>query len=348
MPKPPLIVPTKEGLYCEAGDFFIDPWRAVDRAVITHAHSDHARSGSRSYLCAKSGENILRHRIGIESDITGVPFGEVRSFGDVRVSLHPAGHILGSAQVRVEHRGEVWVVSGDYKTVADISCEAFEPVPCHTFITECTFGLPAYRWLPTETVFSEINNWWRRNQEQNRTSMLFAYSLGKAQRVLAGINSSIGPIGVHGSVAPFLPLYREQGIRLPDAEKVTVENAKSLKGKALIVAPGSAANTPWMKKLAPCSLAFASGWMAIRGNRRRQALDRGFVLSDHVDWTGLIDAVKATRAEQIGVTHGYTEPFVRYANEVLGLKAYTVPTHFEGEAQLESKDRNGKAEELNA
>lgn len=340
MPKPPLIRPTKEGLYCEAGDFFIDPWRAVDRAVITHAHSDHARSGSRRYLCSKSGEGVLRHRIGQKSNIAAIPFGEERSFGDVRVSLHPAGHILGSAQVRVEHRGEVWVVSGDYKTVADISCEAFEPVRCNTFITECTFGLPAYRWLSSEIVFAEINAWWRRNQEQNRTSMLFAYSLGKAQRVLAGIDSSIGPIGIHGAVAPFLPLYREAGITLPEAQKVTAENAKDLKGKALIVAPGSAANTPWMKKLNPSSLAFASGWMAIRGNRRRQALDRGFVLSDHVDWTGLIDAVKATGAEQIGVTHGYTEPFVRYAKEELGLNAYTIPTHFEGEAQLKSEEND--------
>lgn len=325
-----LIEATRDGLYCKAGDFFIDPWRAVPRAVITHAHSDHARRGCGHYLCAQSGRRILRHRIG-EASIEGVPFGVERTLKGVKVSLHPAGHILGSAQIRVEHRGEIWVVSGDYKTASDASCETFEPVPCHTFISECTFGLPAYRWRPSSETFANINRWWQRNQERGRTSILFAYSLGKAQRVLAGVDASIGPIGVHGAVAPFLPLYRAEGIHLPEAIKVDAESRSALRGRGLVVAPGSARNTPWLGKLQPASLAFASGWMAIRGARRRMALDCGFTLSDHVDWPGLLDAVSATGAERVGATHGSTEAFVRYLKEERGLDAFTVATRYEGE-----------------
>lgn len=281
---------------------------------------------------------MLRHRIGT-ANIESVAFGEQRSLGETRVSLHPAGHILGSAQIRVEHRGEVWVVSGDYKNATDASCEPFEPVRCHTFITECTFGLPAYRWQPAHEVFEQINRWWRRNQEIGRTSILFAYSLGKAQRVLAGIDATIGPIGVHGAVAPFLPLYRAEGIRLPECETVGRENLAAIRGRGLVVCPGSARNTPWQRKLQPASLAFASGWMAIRGARRRSALDRGFALSDHVDWPGLLETVKTTGAERIGATHGSSEAFVRYCREELGLDAFALPTHFEGERTL---DNGGK------
>ncbi len=332
MARAPLIRLTQSGLYCEAGGFYIDPWRGVERAVITHAHSDHARRGSEAYLCAQSGVGVLRHRIGAGANIRGLPFGESFSMNGVNVSLHPAGHILGSAQVRVEHAGEVLVVSGDYKTTPDAACETFEPVPCHTFITESTFALPHYRWRPPEEVFGEIDAWWRANQRQGRTSVLFAYSLGKAQRVLAGVDASIGPIGVHGSVEPFLPLYRAEGIRLPDAVKVTPESLPDLKGRGLVVTPGSVQNTTWLQKLGPSSLAFASGWMAVRGARRRQALDRGFVLSDHADWAGLLDAIEATGAGRIGVTHGYSDTFVRYLREERALDAFVVPTRFSGEA----------------
>lgn len=309
----------------------MDPWRRVGRAVITHAHSDHARSGSGAYLCSSSGEGVLRLRIGDKAPIQGVPFGDKISWNGVQVSLHPAGHILGSAQVRIEYQGEIWVVSGDYKTMPDPTAEHFEPVPCHHFITECTFGLPVYRWPDSRLVFEEINHWWRENQTQGRTSVVFAYSLGKAQRVLAGVDASIGPIAVHGAVANFLPLYAKEGVSLPAAERLTKENAKSIKGQGLVVAPGSAQGTPWLRKVAPLSLSFASGWMAIRGARRWQSLDRGFVLSDHVDWPGLVDAVRSTGATKIGVTHGHTAPFIRYAREELGLDAYDLPTRFVGE-----------------
>jgi len=263
----------------------------------------------------------------------------------VRVSLHPAGHILGSAQVRVEHRGEVWCVSGDYKTTPDPAAENFEPVRCNHFITECTFGLPIYRWPATRDVFAQLNHWWRANQELGRTSVVFAYSLGKAQRVLAGVDASIGPIAVHGAVAPFLPLYRTEGVALPEVEKLTKDNAADYRGRGLVVAPGSVQGTTWLKKIAPNSLAFASGWMAVRGARRRMSLDRGFVLSDHVDWPGLVEAVKATGATKIGVTHGHTAPFIRYAREELGLDAYDVPTRFVGE-QMKGGEDDDEQQEL--
>ena len=173
-----LLENTDRGLYCAAGDFYIDPWRAVDFAIVTHAHSDHARAGSRHYLCAAPGREILQARLGADAVIQAIPYGETLTRNGVHVSLHPAGHILGSAQVRVEARGEIWVVSGDYKTAPEKTCAPFEAIRCHSFVTECTFGLPIYRWRPQAEIFSEINSWWRENQNRGRTSVIFAYSLG--------------------------------------------------------------------------------------------------------------------------------------------------------------------------
>lgn len=323
-----LIRPTSKGLFCQEGGFYIDPWRKVDRALVTHGHSDHARYGMGSYLTARPGMEVVRQRVGKDAVIEGLAFGEARRIGGVTVSFHPAGHLLGSGQIRVAHRGEVWVVTGDYKTAADPSCEAFEPVRCHTLITESTFGLPVYRWPDSAEVFRQINHWWRSNQEQGRTSVLFAYALGKAQRVLCGLDPSIGPIGVHGAVAKLNPHYRAAGRPLPETVHAKEETKALLKGKGLIVAPGSAQNTPWIRRFAPYSLAFASGWMAVRGARRRRALDRGFVLSDHVDWPGILDTIEASGAENVGVTHGYAAPLIRWLREERGLNAYEVPTHY--------------------
>lgn len=328
----PLIRATPRGLYCEQGDFYIDPWRRVERALITHAHSDHARSGMGAYLTAQSGLDVLRERIGLGAPARGLPFGESMTVGQVKVSFHPAGHLLGSSQIRVVHKGEVWVVTGDYKIAPDLSCEAFEPVTCEHLITEATFALPVYRWPDSELVFDQINQWWRDNQEAGRTSVLFAYSLGKAQRVLCGIDPTIGPIGVHGSVDKMLPHYKAAGRPIPETVKAVAENTNLLKRRGLIIAPGSVKNTPWLRKFAPYSLAFASGWMAIRGARRRLALDRGFVVSDHVDWQGILHAVDASGAQTIGVTHGYAAPLVRWLKEEKGLCAYEVPTRFTGES----------------
>ncbi len=336
-PRPNLIEPTERGLYCAAGDFYIDPYAVeggVNRAVITHAHADHLRPGHRRYLCSGEGVEVVRQRAGPDARIEGLPYGEAMGINGVTVSFHPAGHLLGSAQVRVEHRGEVWVVTGDYKTRPDPTCAPFEVVPCHTFITESTFGLPIYRWRPDAEVFAELNAWWRKNAEEGRASIVFAYALGKAQRVLAGLDPGIGPIVAHGAVRRFVEVYAAAGIAMPEVLPGTAEVAKRVKGGALVVAPPSADGTPWLRKFGPQSRAFASGWMQVRGKRRWRSLDRGFVVSDHVDWPALLGTIDATGAERVGVTHGYTEQVVRYLRE-RGKDAYVVPTRFEGEGGAE-------------
>lgn len=326
-----LIQLTDRGFYCAAGDFYIDPWQPVERAVITHAHADHARRGSSAYLTTNEGELVLRTRMGEHAVIRAIPYNERITINGVEVSLHPAGHILGSAQVRVAYRGEVWVASGDYKTGFDATCTPFEPVPCNTFITEATFGLPIYRWPAQEAVFSEINQWWRRNQEQNKASLLMGYALGKSQRLLAGIDPTIGPIFTHGAVERLNRDYRETGIVLPPTRYAAEAGRGYDWSQALIIAPPSAYGTPWTRKFGSQSAAFASGWMRIRGARRRRAVDRGFVLSDHVDWPNLLHAIEATGAERVWVTHGYTAVVTRWL-EARGYNAYAVPTRFEGES----------------
>lgn len=334
-----LIVPTDRGLYCAAGDFFIDPWRPVDRAIVTHAHSDHATHGSEHYLCSQVGVEVLRQRVHAGARIEGMDYGESTTIRDVKISLHPAGHLLGSAQVRVETKGRVEVVTGDYKTQADATCAAFEPVKCHRLITECTFGLPIYTWEPEANIATQINAWWRENRAANRTSVIFAYALGKAQRVLSLLDRSLiescgGQVVVHGSVKRFVEVYREAGVDLPEVCTSTDESRKAVKGKGIVVAPPSVLGTPWLKKFAPASLGFASGWMMVRGNRRRRGVDRGFVLSDHVDWPGLLETIAATGCESVGATHGYTAVLARYLREQ-GMDADEVATRYVGESDSE-------------
>lgn len=315
----------EHGLYCAAGDFYIDPWGPVDRAIVTHAHAGHARPGARSYLTARPGERLMRERLGPDAAIQAVEYGEPLTVRDARVSLHPAGHILGSAQVRIEVHGEVWVVSGDYKLAADPTCTPFESMPCHTFVTEATFGLPIFRWTATGEVIEAIHAWWRTNQEAGRASFLFAHPLGKAQRLLALLDTSIGPIYSHGAVERITEIYRAQGIVLAP----TIEMADSGPwSRALILAPPSAHGSSWERGFGPASTAFVSGWMRIRGTRRRRSLDRGFVLSDHADWSGLLRAIEESRAECVWVTDGYRAPMVRWLEEH-GRKALAVATRFE-------------------
>lgn len=309
-----LVVQRPEGLYCPPGDFYIDPWRPVARAVITHAHSDHARYGNGHYLAAAPAEGVLRTRLG-EIALQTLPYGEAIVHHGVRVSLHPAGHVLGSAQVRLEHGGQVWVASGDYKVAPDRTCAPFEPVRCDVFITESTFGLPIYRWCPDEQVFADINTWWARNVAHGRASVLTCYSFGKAQRLLSGVDSSIGPIIVHGAVEPLNEAYRAAGVALPDTQRVTEVKDKADLRRALVVCPPSAAASPWMRRFGDAQTAFASGWMQVRGNRRRGGYDRGFVLSDHADWPGLLQAIRAAQAPRVIVTHGSSAVMVRYLRE---------------------------------
>ncbi|HET6879479.1 MAG TPA: ligase-associated DNA damage response exonuclease [Pirellulales bacterium] len=327
---PDLLTLTERGLYSPHGDFYIDPWLPVARAVITHAHSDHARPGSQSYLTAAAGAELLRERVGEDVPIEGLAYRQAIDVNGVRVSLHPAGHVLGSAQVRLEHAGQVWVVSGDYKTTSDPTCEPMEPLRCHTLVTESTFGLPIFRWRPNDELFAEIKEWWQTSQERGRTCVLYCYALGKAQRVMAGLDATIGPILVHGAVDRFLGAYERQGVRLPASERATDENARASRGRAMVIAPPSAANSPWLRKFGPVSTGIASGWMQIRGTRRRKAVDRGFPLSDHADWDGLQSVVRASGAEQIWVTHGYSGAMVRWLQEQ-GTAARAIETRFEGE-----------------
>ncbi|NJM05468.1 ligase-associated DNA damage response exonuclease [Candidatus Gracilibacteria bacterium] len=330
------------GLYCPAGDFYIDPWGAVPRAVLTHAHADHARFGSHAYLVAQPGEPVFRARLG-DSVLQPVSYGARVDINGVQISLHPAGHLLGSAQVRIEHRGEVWVVSGDYKRASDSTCTPFEVVPCHTFITESTFGLPIFRWAPSEEVFAQINNWWRSNQAAGRASVLLGYALGKAQRLLSGLDPTIGPIYTHGAVERLVQAYRDAGVALPETSYAAAATTHDW-SQAIILAPPSAQGTPWLRRFGDYATGLASGWMQVRGTRRRRAVDRGFVLSDHVDWPDLLDTIAATGAERVWVTHGYTAVVVRWLQEQ-SIEALAIQTRFEGEqseAELEPEPESGK------
>jgi putative mRNA 3-end processing factor len=316
------------GLYCAAGDFYVDPWRPVERALITHAHADHARPGHRRYLCAEPGLELLRLRVqgsnaaaGVSpsAELSGLPYGRRLRIGGATVSFHPSGHLLGAAQIRIEVGGEVWVAGGDYKLAWDPSADPFEPLACHTFISESTFGLPIYRWAPDGELFDGLLAWWREAKAAGRTAVLYAYALGKAQRILARLAERLddlpGPIGVHGAIARLLPPYEAAGIPLAPCLPASADNAPALAGRGLLLAPPAVQGTPYLRKFGPLSEALASGWMTQRGQRRRRGLERGFALSDHADWPGLWAAVRATGAQRVLVTHGTVEPFVRALRE---------------------------------
>lgn len=328
-----LLASTDRGLWCEAGGFFVDPWRprAGDRAVITHGHSDHARLGADDYLTSKTGVAVVRGRLGPTASVSGVAFGERVRLGDVVVSLHPAGHVLGSCMVRIERGGEVWVVSGDYKTERDCCGEIIDPQRCDVLITESTFGLPVFRWHPRADVASELLGWWRTNADVGVTSVVYAYALGKAQSVLAmAADANIGPVLAHGAVRRFVEVYRAAGVRLPEVGAATRSAVGEAKGRALVVAPPSAAHGPWCRGLGESAEAMASGWMLIRGRRRRRAIERGFVLSDHADWDGLLGVIASTGARRVLVTHGYSGPLSRWLRE-RGTDAQPLQASFRGE-----------------
>ena len=321
-----LIELTPSGLYCEAGDFYIDPQLPVRRAIITHAHTDHAKHGSEAYLTSRSGKPLVQQRVGLRAKVESIEFGEEIDMKGVKVSLHPAGHILGSAQVRVEYRGEVWVVSGDYKLEPDATCETFEPIKCHTFITESTFAKPHYKWKLQKTIFNELNDWWQMNALWGTTSIIAAYSLGKAQRILAGLDASIGPIMVYPTVEKFLPAYRAAGIIFPDHVLFSDESIAELKDKKpIVIAPPQFTRADAEKRFGTVATAFASGWMS-KGGLHSKIHDRGFGLSDHADWEGLLTAIKATGAENIFVMHGFVNTLANYLCSI-GLNASTFERH---------------------
>lgn len=317
---------TDRGLYCPAGQFYIDPWKPVDKAVITHAHSDHARPGNGAYLSHYDTTPVLQLRLG-DNAYQSIGWNEPVYMNGVKVSLHPAGHIIGSSQVRVEQDGEVWVVSGDYKVENDGISGAFEPVPCHAFITESTFGLPIYNWKPQADIYTDIRNWIHGNQLEGKTSVLIAYSLGKAQRVLQAIAHLTGNIFVHGAIWNTHQVLVQAGWQLPEVIRVTPELPKEAFKGQVVIAPPSADGTPWMRRFAPYSVGICSGWMQVRGHQRRRNADAGFALSDHADWKGLLQAVKATGATKVFATHGFQAVFSRYLNEQ-GISAAEVKTEY--------------------
>ncbi len=321
----------EQGLYCRTGDFYIDPWKPVPRAVITHAHADHACRGCGEYLTTPDGRIVLQTRMDAGARIDTLGYGDSLDIQGVRISLHPAGHLLGSAQVRLEHGGRIEVVSGDYKLDADPTCLPFEPVACHLFLTESTFGLPVYRWNAWEAEIAAVNDWWSRNAEEGIASVVFAYALGKAQRILSGLDSSIGPIVTHGAVEGLVRAYRLTGVALPPTRMISdfTKGDPSLR-RAMVLAPPSAQGTPWLRRFGVVRTSVASGWMRVRGARRRRAVDRGFVISDHADWPGLLAAIDATGAEEVWVTHGYSSILSRWLREH-GKDAREISTRYVGE-----------------
>jgi putative mRNA 3-end processing factor len=325
-----LICVTAAGLYCAVGDFHIDPWRPVKRALITHAHGDHLRAGSERYYLAESGAALARLRLPPDAALVPLAYGEPVHFGTACVTLHPAGHILGSSQIQIQHGDRTWVVSGDYKRDADPTCEPFAVLPCDVFISEATFALPAYQWTDTPRVAREILHWWVTNRARGCASVLFAYSLGKAQRVLAELaRLTDDRVYVHGAVASLVDIYRQRGIAMLPTEPAASLEAGAY-AEALIVAPPSAAGSPWMRRFGEHRTGFCSGWMRVRGDRRRRGYDRGFVLSDHADWPSLLRTFRETAAGRILLTHGYTDAMCRYLREQ-GVDAAPLRTEYGAE-----------------
>jgi putative mRNA 3-end processing factor len=328
-----MLIESNTGLLCPSGGFHVDPWGPTDRALITHAHGDHARAGSHAYLCAEPCRPILQRRLGPDVRIESVPYGEPIVLGDVRVSFHPAGPLLGSAQIRIEGTAGVWVVAGDYKRATDPTCSAFEVVRCDTFVTESTFGLPIYRWDPPESVIAEILEWWDENRRHERTSVLFCYTLGKAQRLLAELSRVTDrTVFIHGMMASMIEAYRDAGVRMLETASATEQPKGRKFAGELVLAPLSARGTPWMRRLGVHSDAFASGLMRVRGVRRQRAFDRGFVLSDHADWPALLQTVAESGASRVFATHGHAEPLAKYLREH-GLDAGVLRTAWEGEPE---------------
>jgi putative mRNA 3-end processing factor len=335
---PPLLAFNDKGIYCQQADVYLDPWRPVNNAIITHGHADHSRWGHKNYITHHTNVPIIKHRLG-EINVTGKNWNETFTINGVTFSLHPAGHIIGSAQIRVEYKGEIWVFTGDYKTEDDGISVPYEVVKCHSFITECTFGLPAFKWLPQSEVITDINNWWAENRADGKTSVLFGYSLGKAQRLLKYLDTDIGKIYTHGAIENMTNVLRPL-VDFPSTTRITSDVKKEDLLGSIVLAPPSAHGSTWIRKMTPFVTGSASGWMAFRGARRRRAVDRGFVLSDHCDWTGLLESIKATGAEKIICTHGYSDIFSKYLQE-LGYDARTAHTQYEGElGEMDSKKDN--------
>lgn len=326
---------TKKGIYCIPGKFYLDPWFPVDYAIISHGHADHARWGMKNYLCHKYSKTILQHRIGADINIQSLAYNEPISINNVKVSFHPAGHIIGSAQIRLEYKGEIVVFTGDYKTSKDNLTVPYEPVKCHTFITESTFGLPIYKWQTEEALQSQMHSWIANNKSNNRTSVFFGYSLGKSQRIMKMLEG-VDTIFVHNAIHKLNEAITNSGIELPETKLINSQfDKKEIEGR-IVILPPALLGSRLLKRIPNAATAICSGWMQIRGNRRWKAVDAGFPISDHADWDGLISAVKSTEAEKVYVTHGSQATFSKYLNEI-GIPAAEVKTAY-GDEELEETE----------
>jgi putative mRNA 3-end processing factor len=328
-----LIKFTNKGIYCEQGDFYIDPWQPVNLAVTTHGHADHVKWGNKAYLCHELTKPTLNQRLGPDLVIETLPYNKEISINGIKLSLFPAGHVIGSSQIRLEYKGEVCVVSGDYKVEYDGISTAFEPVKCHTFVSESTFGLPIYKWQPQDVIFGQIRNWVSDNQDKGKTSVLVAYSLGKAQRLIKNL-AAYSDIYVHNSIANLNEGFIKAGVDLPETIRITPDTKKDSMQQGLVIVPPALADGKWMKTLQSAATGVCSGWMQVRAGRRWRSADAGFALSDHADWPGLLKAIEATSAEKVFVTHGFTATFSKYLNEI-GIESEEVKTQYGNEEEEE-------------
>jgi len=319
---------TPKGLYCPLADVYIDPWSAVEKSLNTHAHRDHISFGCGSYLCSNESLGVMKLRVGKEQNVQGINYGEKIKIGDITFSFYPAGHIIGSSQILLEYNNKRLVITGDYKLDFDKSCTAFEPIKCDILITECTFGMPIFNWPSPEDESLKVLNWWKKNQEKQTTSIIYAYPLGKSQRILAMLNKTNELIHVHQSLIPYIQEYEKLGVKFPTYESINEEKIDAVKGKGLIIAPMMFQESKLSRKLSPVSEAHASGWVQVRGLKKRRCIDQGFIISDHVDWKSLLKTIKSSEAEKIIFTHGFSEISSRYTKEVLGLDSNIIDTKF--------------------
>ena len=328
---------TKKGIYCIPGKFYLDPWYPVDYAIISHGHADHSRLGNKHYLCHQNSKNILLHRLGKDISIETLNYNQIKTINGVKVSFSPAGHIIGSVQIKLEYKGKIVVFSGDYKTNPDFITTPFEPVKCHEFITESTFGLPIYSWKTEADIQKQLQQWILNNQKQNKTSVFFGYSLGKAQRIMSLIDG-LDDMYVHSAINNLNQAISESGIVLPKSKLITSDfNKKDIQNKTVILPP-ALLGSKLLKKIPNAATAICSGWMQIRGNRRWKGVDAGFAVSDHADWNGLLSAVKATEAQKVYVTHGSQAVFSKYLNEI-GIESQEVVTEYGTEDNEDAKDQ---------
>ena len=309
-----LIKYTSSGLYCELADLWIDPNKPVKRAIITHAHMDHFTFGCEEYISTYETAIILKERIGKGINIKTYDFCEDFKINGINFSLHPSGHILGSSQIKLTLADEKWLITGDFKRQRDETCKEYEKVKTDFIISESTFGLPIFKWDEPQNTATDITKWV--NSSQEKTSILFCYSLGKAQRLLNEISKTNfkNKIYTHSTIHKMNNCYKKLGVEVIDTRKFDQKkNNEDLKG-SLILLPPSLNKNSFIKNFKEIQTGFASGWMSIRARRKRSGYDKGFAISDHADWEAILNTIKESKAKNVFFHHGDSEALNRYLN----------------------------------